>query len=396
MKRVFGSYYFVFFVAAASTQPFLTLYLSGRGLSSEHIGVLLAVGACAGIVAQPLLGYLNDRSDDARRLLILSALVSPIIYMFYALVHAYLLLLCVAMVYAIVQSTGPIADAMAVQSANTNQFTYGEVRLWGALSFAITTMVAGYVYHTTGLSLAFFVYGGLSLCLIVIARLLPKNRKAPQASEMLLHGVWNVAKDKRLMGFIAICFILSTAITINFTYLPLYFKALHYPLAWVGLNFTVAALVEVPLFYVSGILMKKIGAVSVIVIATSLYAMKYFLMGLAPPPGIVILIQVLDGIGYALYWSAGVQIVSELSPKGRNATAQTLFGAIATSFSSIAGSVIGGWLLQSYGPKQLYLVNGFIGAAALIGFIVFARLTSTKQNRIVDNSPTTESNVDSW
>ncbi|WP_067617998.1 MFS transporter [Alicyclobacillus acidiphilus] len=373
MKSVFSGYYFLFFVAMASTQPFLSLYLSGRGLSSEQIGVLMAVGAVAGMFAQPLLGYVNDRATDTRRLLILSAIISPAIYALYALFHPYALLLVVAFFYAVVQSTGPIADAMAIQSGNEYGFSYGQVRLWGALSFAITTMVAGYVYHVIGISYSFVFYAGLSLILVFVARFLPRTPASTHSTEMLVRGVWNVAKNTRLMVFIGLCFVLATAITVNFTYLPLYFKALHYPLGWVGLNFTVAALVEVPLFYVSGPIIKKFGARVVIVIASAFYVAKYVLMGFAPPPALVIAIQVLDGVGYAFYWSAGVQIVANLSPKGRSATAQTLYGAVASSLSSIVGSVVGGWLLEGYGPKAMYFVNAGIGGIALLGYIIFAR-----------------------
>lgn len=175
MKRVFSSYYFVFFIAAAATQPFLSLYLHNQGISTENIGFILACGNGAGILIQPLLGHLNDVISDSRRLLLLSAILSPIVFIGYAMTRNVAFLFVVAVLFAVVQSARPLADAMTVQEAARSGFTYGQIRLWGALSFALTTMVAGYVYHLTGIGLAFVVYDGLSLVLAFITQQLPQT-----------------------------------------------------------------------------------------------------------------------------------------------------------------------------------------------------------------------------
>lgn len=381
MQRTFSLYYFVFFVAMASTQPFLSLYLNGRGISSVNIGFILAAGACAGIFAQPMFGFLSDRAPDQRRILLLTAFLSPIMFAGYALTKNFFVLLLVSVLFAIVQSSSPIADAIAVQEGVRSGFSYGQIRLWGALSFALTTMVAGYFYHRSGFAWSFVIYGGLTTVLMMVTILLPKAPSVDRAIGLPFHGIWNVMKNPYLMSFILICFVLSTAITINFNFLPLYFSALHHPLGLVGLNFTVAALVEVPFFYISATLMDRFGKMPIIMLASALYLLKYVIMALAPSTTVVISIQILDGIAYALYWSAGVQIVADLAPPTQTATAQTLFGAIASSLSSIVGSSVGGWLLGGFGPLVLYACNAALAFVALAGFFMFARLQMRKGHR---------------
>ncbi|MFD1676556.1 MFS transporter [Alicyclobacillus fodiniaquatilis] len=375
MQRLFSFYYFVFFVAMAATQPFLSLYLSGKGIDSTHIGFLLAAGSGAGMFAQPILGSLNDQASDPRRILILSALLSPILYAGYALTRQFWPLLLVAVLYAIAQSTAPIMDAITVQEGARSGFAYGKIRLWGALSFALTTMVAGYIYHLIGIQASFIVYGGLSVILILAILLLPKTKSLQPSQDKLLQGILQVARGPALITFIVICFILSMAISINFSFLPLYFQDLHYPMGWVGMNFTVAALVEVPFFYISSRIIKRLGLMPVVILASILYTLKYTVMIFNPGAAVVISIQVLDGIAYALYWSAAVQLVSNLSPNGKTATAQTLFGAIAGSLSGIVGTSFGGWFLEQFGPLLLYGCVTGLGALSVCCFILFARFT---------------------
>lgn len=373
MKRVFSSYYFVYFVAMAATQPFLSLYLHNRGVSSEDIGLILACGNGAGFLVQPVLGHLNDVIQDSRRLLLWSAVLSPIIFAGYALSRHVSVLFVVAMLFAVAQSSGPLADAMTVQEAVRSSFTYGQVRLWGALSFALTVMVAGYIYHITGIGVAFPAYAGLSVLLIWISWKLPKSAPILGSPEALWRGIWNVSKNTRLLVFIGICFFVSSALTMNFTYLPLYFQALHHPMGIVGLNFTVAALTEVPLFYLSGNWITRFGKMPILILASAILVVKYAVMVMDPPTSVIILIQVLDGVGYALYWSATVQVVSDLAPNDRVTTAQTLNAAIAGSLSSIAGFSAGGWLFAHYGPLLMYAAIAACALFACVGFILFAR-----------------------
>ncbi|GMA61255.1 MFS transporter [Alicyclobacillus fastidiosus] len=373
MQRIFSFYYFVYFVAMAATQPFVTLYLNGKGISSTEIGLLLAVGSGAGIVAQPVLGYVNDLAHDSRRILLLSVILSPIMFAGYGLSHKFWPLFAVSVLLATAQSAAPIMDALAVQEGTRSGFSYGQIRLWGALSFALTTMVAGYVYNIVGTSSFFLVYGALSIVLAWTTFYLPRSAALSRPQENLFRGIWNVLSNRSLIFFIAICFVLSTSISINFSFLPLYYKDLHYPMGWVGLNFTVAALVEVPFFYLSGKILTRVGPMRVVILASILYTAKYIIMAFAPGAVAVIVIQVLDGTAYALYWSTGVQLVAALAPPRRTATAQTLYGAIAGSLSNIVGSSVGGLLLQHLGPSNLYFVTAGIGTLSLIGFLIFTR-----------------------
>lgn len=142
-------------------------------------------------------------------------------------------LLIVAVLFAVAQSSGPLAGSMTVQKAQRSGFTYRQIRLWGALSFALTTMVAGYVYDLTGIGLAFVVYAALSIFFAVISVQLPKTPATNQLRETVWKGTWNVYKDAYLLVFIIICFFLASALTMNFTYLPLYLETLHNPI-WGG------------------------------------------------------------------------------------------------------------------------------------------------------------------
>lgn len=374
MQRVISGYYFIFFFAMAATWPFLSLYLRQQGLNGTHIGLLLAVGSVAGALAQPILGAFNDRTPDVRRLLLYSAVVSPIFFAGYAVFRPYWVLLVVAILVAIAQSTMPIMDAVAIKEGEKRGFAYGQVRLWGAFSFAIGAGIFGYVYHVVGLSSQFLFYALLSVLIVWSTTQLPvASDRLATAHEPLLRGIWSIARRKNLIVLMVICFLLATAITANGSFLPLYYQNLHYPMGWVGINFTVAALIEVPFFYVSGKIVARLGAIWVLLIGSLAYTIKYAIMATAPGVFVVIGAQLLDGIGYALYWSASVQLVSALAPRHLQATAQTVYGAVAGSLSSIVGTALGGYVFDHAGPLMLYKSIAGLSAVSMVCIVLFAR-----------------------
>lgn len=376
MKGRLSAYYFLFFLAVGSSGPFLTLLLHARGLSTSNIGLILAAGALGGSIVQPFIGHLNDRLGRPRGLLFGAAILSPVLFFGYKATSGFILFLIISVLASIVQGAFPIADAVAINQSRHQAFTYGQVRLWGAAGYAVMVAAAGWFYDHHGYEAAVYAYAALTLPLLVVIALLPGRIAEPQASALRRPRVWDLLRQPQLMAFIAISFVVTIAITINSSFLPLYYADLHYPLAWVGLNFTVAAAVEIPCFYLSGRLITRFGQMQTVVIGTAIYAAKYAIMAWAPKASIVIAAQALDGIAYALFWSASVDMVNRLAPTGRTSSAQSLYSALAGSLSGIIATATGGWVLGNFGPRILYAAMTLATALMILPFVGLAKAVS--------------------
>jgi PPP family 3-phenylpropionic acid transporter len=364
VRRRLSAYYLLFFLAAGSSGPFLTLLLHARGYTSARIGLMLAAGALVGSLIQPFIGHLNDRLGRPRGILFAAAALSPLLFFGYVWASSFVLLVLIAVLANIVQGAFPIADAVAIHQSHDEHFAYGDVRLYGALGYALMVALAGWFYHRHGYDVAVLVYAVMTVPLLVVIALFPSRIQGHSASPGIRGQVWDLLRIKTLMAFITISFVVMIAVTMNGTFLPLYYQALHYPLAWVGLNFTVAAGVEIPFFYWSGPLIKRIGAMNTVALGTAAYALKYLIMALAPGALVVIVVQSLDGVAFALFWSASVEVVNQLAPRHQKSSAQTLYGALASNLSGIIATAVGGWILSRFGPQALYSI--MTGSTALM------------------------------
>jgi MFS transporter, PPP family, 3-phenylpropionic acid transporter len=371
LKVKISMFYLLFYLGMGAFMPFMSLFLQERGFNGGEIGLILAAGSLTGIVSQPLFGLINDLSKDYRTILKLTTLLSALISFGFFFSQGLVPMLVTAVLFSFINTpTGPIMDSIAVEKGPTFGFAYGQVRLWGAIGFALITVVAGYVFSRVGYQYSYptyTIFAGLILILIFTFPKLEQKHSGPVFGKALLGTVFS---NGPFTLFVAMTLMISATNTMNFSYLPIYFQKLHYPMALVGWNFTIAAVVEIPLFWFSTKVMQRLGLFPMLAIGTGAYALKYCLMGFAPAVGVVLGLQALDGIAFAFYFSAAVEIVNLMAPAHAKATAQSVFGA-AGGISGIIGNLAGGLIVDHQGPQFLFWLMGAIGLLATLFFYLF-------------------------
>lgn len=277
----------------------------------------------------------------------------------------------------------PIVDAIAVDQAPKYGYTYGQVRLWGAASWTLVTFSAGWVYKQIGFDYIFPMYSILSIALLIIVFKFPNVQREKQHRSQMKQGIRALITNRRFIWFTFLGMINAVLIAINSAFLPIYYERLGYPLEFVGWNFGMAALIEIPMFILVAKLVKKHNLMLFMISGVFVFALKYFLMGFAPPAWLLIGLQLLDGIGFVLTISAVMEIVNLLSPDNVKATAQTLFGSIAgiAGLAGIFGNLIGGFMMDHQGPQFLFWTMGGVGFALTLLFILFPNKQSFRMQQ---------------
>jgi MFS family permease len=123
----------------------------------------------------------------------------------------------------------------------------------------------------------------------------------------------------------------------------------------------------------SGRLIRRVGLRRVYALGALAYATAFLLWALVTSAVLVSLLAVFEGVGFALLFTSGVQIVGTLVPRTLYSTGQSLVSTVAFGVAPIVGGAVGGLVYQHLGPPALYF-----GAAALAlagGSVVWWTLT---------------------
>ncbi|MEJ2026862.1 MAG: MFS transporter [Limibacillus sp.] len=112
----FAFFYGALFFAAGVQLPFWPLWLSGRGLSAEEVGFLLAAGTWARVAVAPLFGEVADRSQHLRSLLLFCSFTSIAAFLMMPLSQGFWSLLAFQIAaYALSQPLLPLGESQAMR-----------------------------------------------------------------------------------------------------------------------------------------------------------------------------------------------------------------------------------------------------------------------------------------
>ncbi len=145
-----------------------------------------------------------------------------------------------------------------------------------------------------------------------------------------------------------------------------------------GWALTVSTLSELPFMFFSYLLLRRLKARGLFLLAIAMTGIRSLLYAFIGSPDGIIAIQLMHGLTFAAMWVAGVTYASENAPEGLASTAQGVFGSTLMGFGSAAGSLLGGTLIGRYGPARMY---GMIGAGLLVGLVLFLLVERTFQPR---------------
>jgi len=110
-----------------------------------------------------------------------------------------------------------------------------------------------------------------------------------------------------------------------------------------------------------------------IVLALSVTAVRNFWLGVMGAPWLVLPITALEGLSFAVLFSAGVSDVDAAAPSGLGATAQGLFSGMMLGLGSALGGFIGGPIGAAAGYAQFFTLLGWLSLATLIVFVMARR-----------------------
>jgi MFS transporter, PPP family, 3-phenylpropionic acid transporter len=380
--RKLAAYYFFYYLALSMYGPYLSLFFTDKGFSSTETGLFLSLWALVGVVSQPIMGMLNDRHHDPLRMLKICTILSPVFGVGFYFFHGYAAILILAVLFSWFQSsTGALSDTIAVGVASREGYPFSKIRLWGALSYSIGAFVTGFIYEKAGgYDTSFLYYFALSIPVFLLLFGYPKTSGARQR-EPVLEQISQVWRNRPFLIFVGVCFLLTLGMSMNVTFLPIYFKEMGFDMKLVGTSFAIAALIEVPMFWISARLVAKIGRFPMLCLAAGCFALKCVLMFAFDNVYLALAAQLLDGTAFAFFAGISVEAVEGFAGAKTKATYQTVFAAVTYGMTGIVGNAAGGIVVDLWGAKILYLILLTLSVSAALLFVTVTG-TGTKDKKI--------------
>ncbi|MFC5530921.1 MFS transporter [Cohnella yongneupensis] len=357
---------FLFFSMFALFISFLPVYADGIGISGTHIGIILSMGSLISIFFQPLWGMVSDRTRTIRRVLLLllacSIVAGALMYHSTAL---WSLALFVALMNVFYLPTDPLVESLNFQTTQKENVSYGSVRMFGAMGYAVTSLLAGFGLQYWGMGSLSWIYAGVGVGALLIAFTISDVQASSKPA--LFGHLKQFFMQSHTLVFFLIVLVVAIPHKMNDTFIGLYMEQLGGSVKLTGVSWFVMTITETVFFAISAKLIKPGKERLFMTAAAGLYAVRFLISALADRPYELVGVQVLQGVTFVLFYVGAMQYLYSIVPEQWKSTGQTMLTVLFFGASGIVGSSIGGWIIESWGGHALY--EG-MAAIAAVGFVL--------------------------
>ncbi|XXX75163.1 MFS transporter [Sorangium sp. So ce134] len=396
--RAISLYYFGIFVVLGVYLPLFPSWLEGRGVRGLAMGAIAATLPAMGLVAPPLFGFIAD-ALGVRVWLIRAACAGALaVFTLLALSSALGVslgfggLFAAALAFSFFRAPMfTMADVVAMEASLSSGISYGRLRLWGSISFALTAIVGGALLDPARPAAFPVTMAAALLAAFALSWALPARAEAPllrlgqrggaevaarsptvggsvrERARALLQG-----RDFRL--FLAASFLAQSASSSYDLCYTLHLRDIGFPESLVGVAWAVGVAGEIALMAFSGPLLQRFGSPAVLAFAFAGASLRWALLSTVRWWPALLAIQPLHAVSFAMMWVASLAYTRDRAPPQILATAQGLFSACAGA-GSVIGMLTWGELYKRGGGT---LTFGIASITALIAFVLavtFARST---------------------
>ncbi|MFE4893758.1 MFS transporter [Peribacillus butanolivorans] len=363
--RLLKSFNFLYFGLLAIFIPFLPVYLADQGLRPAQIGFIIGTGGFVTLITQPLWGMISDKTRTIRKVLLLLIFFSSVIGYFLYDSSSYLQLILFAMLlYFFLMPIDPLTESLNFTIAEKSGISYGSIRTYGALGYAVISLITGYVMSYFGANSLALLFAVIGLISFIVSWMMPD---APVSGKpVTLKSLKHFFSNKETLLFLLLVFICAVPARMNDTFLGVYIRELGGSAKLVGLTWFLAAGSEIVVFALSFWWLRKGKEIIIISFAAAFFFIRYFVSAWITDPHLLAYLQVMQLLTFPIFYSAAIQYLYRIVPVEWRATGQTVLALLFFGVSGIIASYIGGAIYGAFGGKTLYL---FISSISFIGMV---------------------------
>ncbi|TMC81227.1 MAG: MFS transporter [Chloroflexi bacterium] len=359
-------------VADGTLLPFIPLFLLQRGLSAQLIGAVLAAAALASLVAGMSWAYLADRRLRPERILVVASAAAALASLLLALTNGAVALAAVIVVLWLARAPFMLLDPITLRRLRKAPRTdYARIRLRMSAGWAGSVTASGAVFQVISLRLMPFVYAPLTLLFGMWVWRSLKPVQSGQPVELTPPAAVPRRVPKvpvTLIGFLVSAFLLGASLAATQNFLTLRISFLGGGALIIGAAAAFQALTEIPTMGYTHVLTRRLSHRGLYAIGCAVYVVVFLAWAFVSDAFTAALLKLAIGVAFALTYVASVVIADELSPAHLRATGQVLMKSVLFGLAPIAGSLGGGLIYGTLGPRAMFLISTVVVAAA--GLIV--------------------------
>ena len=374
----YASYVILFFfydLAFAFFSALISVYLIGKGYSASQVSMCISVAALANMVTQPIIGSLTDRFGMRPVNMVMFAATCVAAALFVIAPNFLIIVGTYAAMNLLMNGVNPTVERMATSSP----YSYGSIRVWGSIGFAVGTQLTGIIYDSIA-PVAPYI-GVIIAMLIAIFGFWGTN---PRLAETEAAKIEDAASDevepvstktlltnKKFLYYLVLQILFAAVTGAAYSFCPAFLTSKGLEASTASTILAVATLLEIPLLLFSSKFMDKIANKTLLFAIFTLVVVEMVVYGLNLPLPLVIVATFLGRHPPAIInIMANMKVVNTIVD-ARQQIAGLALVKTCQSFGTIISNNIGGRIADAAGYPAMFLFLLVMIGVGLAGVVFF-------------------------
>jgi len=358
------AFYFCYFASVGVAVPYLPAWLAARGRGIETIGWLIACLTIGRIVAPVLSARLADLRGQHLQVVRVASALALVAFTLLPLGEGLMWEAIVLTIFGCLWSVSlPLVESITLAGLADRPERYTRIRLGGSFGFIAAVMATGAIQDVAQvpLLLAMTLAGAfLSTLLLRVPVALPHTAAATiERPPRLL--------NRRYLMVLAVSVLMQIAHGPYYGFFTVYLKDLGYPSPLVATLWSVGVMAEVALFLALPRLARRLAPETLLAIGAGGGVLRWWLIASFPTdPLLLVLAQLLHAATFGVHHATAVVLVHHSVPRRHAGLAQALYSSLSFGLGGAVGTVIGGWLWETWQPAAAFHLAAVASIAALM------------------------------
>jgi PPP family 3-phenylpropionic acid transporter len=361
-------FHFTVFGSTGAASAYFAIWLTGKGIGPDQIGIINALPVLLLLLASMLIGRLADRASDWRVVIILLALIAGVASFGFLFVNEFWgALLVFALCYTPAGAMVPVLDAATLRMTERRGTDFGFVRAWGTVGYTLTAALTGVLIGWLGAVVFVPLFIVLSLLRTGLAFQLPRFR-APEHVDAPVRKPGGVTLLSLLKPWFILPCIAFALIQATHFFLgamgALVWKIDGIGEGWFGPLIAISAAGEAVTMFFWRRIGTRMTARTMLIIAGLVAAVRWFAMAFSPSLPLLFVLQALHAITLPFSYFGIMHFIANWAPEDIAAEAQSFSSALTQGFA-VATLLLFGWLVGVMGGQAYFVAAGMAIVAVI-------------------------------
>jgi MFS transporter, PPP family, 3-phenylpropionic acid transporter len=376
------SFMFTIFGTSVLAVSYFPLFYTHLGFSSSQVGFLYSLGPLISMLSNLFWSMISDRMGTIKKIMVIllaGQLVSSILLARATDFSSVIFILSVF--YFFYYPVFPLADTMAIKTAERYGRNFISIRVFGSLGYAFFALTVGYVLRALGSSWTITLSIIIVITALILTWKLQDVKKAKpvlqkdEQTEVVDHanrkgsGLREILLKKEVLWFFSCVFVLALGHRMNEAFLTVSLKDMSAGEEIVGWALLASALSEIPVFFALSKYGDRFKELPLLAFASLMYAVRFLLMSKAGHPAAVVAIQAMHSVSFGVYFVTAVRYITRIIPDHLRATGMAIFTVVWSSGAGLLSGTFGGIIYEESGRSTFYMVATLFAFAAFAGFL---------------------------